>query len=231
MEKAVGFILAATLLWQDNHPPVVKIVTPDSNTPLNATEQIHYAISVADKEDGDSKYEEINSKEVLLEVRYVKTGAAIQTILKKGVKDDPPGLTMIRTNNCFNCHNFDGKGIGPSFYDISKRYPFTPANISQVARRVREGSSGVWGKVSMPTHPELKQEEAEAVVRWILQNGAKPDVSYYVGVEGNFKVSQGLKGAYILTASYVDHGKKEGQDRVVVRVSAIPCAGKKRFEM
>jgi len=62
-------------------------------------------------------------------------------------------------------------------------------------------------------------------VRWMLQNGAKADVRYYVGAEGVFKVSQGAKGAYILTASYMDHGVKdasgrrlEGQDRVVVRV-------------
>jgi cytochrome c len=216
MVKVSGLILAGILLWQDNHPPVVKIMAP-TEAPGGGG-QMHYVVSVSDKEDGDSKYDEINGKEVLMEVRYVKDEASVRAMLKKAVKDGPPGLTMIRTNNCFNCHNFDGKGIGPSFYDISKRYPLTAANISQVGRRVREGSSGVWGKVSMPTHPELKQEEAEVIVRWILQNGAKQDVSYYVGIDGNFKVSQGLKGAYLLTASYVDHGKKEGQDRVVVRV-------------
>jgi len=222
MGKTLGLIAAvAMLLWQDNHPPVVKIMAPKEGGLPGGDGQVHYVVSVSDKEDGDSKYDEINSKEVLLEVRHVKNESGIKAILKK---DDPPGLMMIRTNNCFNCHNFDGKGIGPSFYDISKHYPFTAANISQVARRVREGSSGVWGKVSMPTHPELKQEEAEAVVRWILQNGAKPDVSYYVGMDGSFKVPKGLKGAYLLTASYVDHGPKdatghrlEGQDRVVFR--------------
>jgi len=216
MGKTLGLIAAVMLLWQDNHPPVVKIMTPKEGSLPGGEGQVHYLVSVSDKEDGDSKYDEINSKEVLLEVRYVKDEAGVQTILKRGMKDDPPGLTMIRTNNCFNCHNFDDKGIGPSFYDISKRYPLTAGNISQVARRVREGSLGVWGKVSMPTHPELKQEEAEAIVRWVLQNGAKPDVSYCIGAEGVFK-RKAVKGAYVLTASYVDHGKKEGQDRVVVK--------------
>jgi len=223
MGKAFGFIVAGMLLWQDNQPPVVKILSPKSDALPTGIEQVHYSISVADKEDGDSKFEEINNKEVLMEVRYVKSEAAVQAVVKKGAKDDPPGLTMIRTNNCFNCHNFDGKGIGPSFFEISNRYPFTAANISQVAKRVREGSTGVWGKVSMPTHPELRQEEAEEVVRWMLQNGAKADVRYYVGVDGVFKVSPGVKGAYVLTASYVDHGsasgrRREGQDRVVVWV-------------
>ena len=216
MGKMLVFILAGMLLWQENQPPMVKIMTPKEGVLTGAGVQVHYMIGVTDKEDGDSKYEEINTKEVLMEVRYVKDEAGVQAVVKKGLKADAPGLVMLRRNNCFNCHNFDGTGIGPSFFDIGKRYPFTAANISQVAKRVREGSTGVWGKVSMPTHPELQQQEAEDVVRWVLQHGAERDVNYYVGMDGIIKVKG--KGAYVLTASYVDHGLKEGQDRVVVRV-------------
>jgi len=216
MGKLLVLILAGMLLLQENHPPVVKIMVPNEGRLTGTDAQVHYVISVSDKEDGDSKYDEINRKEVLLEVRRVRDGAAGQAVLKKGVKDDPPGLALLRTNNCFNCHGFDSKGIGPSFYDVSKRYPFTAGNISQVAKRVREGSTGVWGKVSMPTHPELQQKEAEEVVRWVLQHGAAQDVHYYVGMDGIFKVNN--KGAYVLTASYVDHGLKEGKDvRVILR--------------
>lgn len=217
MERFLKLLLAGILLSQDNQPPVVKIMSPRGDI-SGSGEQVHYAISVVDKEDGDSKYDEINTKEVLLEVRYVKDKAGVQAVMNKGIKDNPPGLAIIRANNCFNCHNFEDKGIGPSFYEISKRYVPTAANISQVARRVREGSSGIWGKVSMPTHPELKQEEAEALVRWVLQNAGKPDVHYYVGMEGVFtaRMAKGSKGAYVLTASYLDHGRKEGQDRVVM---------------
>jgi cytochrome c len=145
----------------------------------------------------------------------VRDESAVRAVIKKGVKADPPGLALLRTNNCFNCHSFDSKGIGPSFYDVGKRYPFTAANIAQVAKRVREGSTGVWGKVSMPTHPELQQKEAEDVVRWVLKHGAERDVNYYVGMDGIIKVKG--KGAYILTASYMDHGKQEGQDVRVIR--------------
>jgi hypothetical protein len=67
----------------------------------------------------------------------------------------------------------------------------------------------------MPTHPELQQKEAEDVVRWVLKHGAERDVNYYVGMDGIIKVKG--KGAYILTASYMDHGKQEGQDVRVIR--------------
>jgi cytochrome c len=228
MGKLLVFILAGMLLWQDNHAPVVKIEAPKAGV-SGPDVQVHYVISVSDKEDGDLKYDEINSKEILLEVRYVRDEAGVQAALKKGVKDDPRGLALLRTSNCFNCHSFDSRGIGPSFFEVSKRYPLTVGNVSQVAKRIREGSTGVWGKVSMPTHPELRQEEAEEVARWVLQNAGRPDVSYYVGGEGFFRIKASggskRKGSYVLTASYMDHGLKDdasgrrlkGQDVVVVR--------------
>ena len=55
---------------QENQAPVVKIITPKNNSLFDWDTQINYEISVADKEDGDSKFDEINAKEVLMEVRY-----------------------------------------------------------------------------------------------------------------------------------------------------------------
>src|SRR3954447_13799449 len=55
---------------QQDHPPAVKITSPANNTfALGA--QVHYYITVYDQEDGDSKYDEINQKEVLLEMKYL----------------------------------------------------------------------------------------------------------------------------------------------------------------
>jgi len=233
MVKTSGLILTGIficLFQQENHPPAVKILTPKNNGLLTWDTQVNYAISVADKEDGDSKYDEINVKEVLLEVKYAANESKIQAELSKAVTDDPPGLAVIRTSNCFNCHNFNDKSIGPSFFEISKRYPATAPNISLLVKRIREGTTGVWGKVSMPTHPELTNEETQQVVQWILKNAADPNRNYYTGTEGSFRlkppVASAQKGAFILTASYTDHGGKDGskkklkgQDIVVVHIS------------
>ena len=211
---------------QENHPPVVKIITPKNNSLFDWNSQVNYTISVSDKEDGESKYEEINPKEVLLKVKYAGDVSKITAELNK-TDDNSPGLTAIRTSNCFNCHNFDSKLIGPSFNEISKRYPATSSNIGLMVKRTREGSTGVWGKVSMPTHPELTKEETQNMVEWILKNATNPNINYYIGTEGSFRLKQPVgsaqKAAYILTASYTDHGLKEGskqrlkgQDVVVI---------------
>jgi cytochrome c len=191
---------------QGNNPPVVKIISPQNNSTFDSNAPVTYKISVSDKEDGDSKFDEINAKEVLLEVRQITKS---KTALNKGAQDDP-GLSIIMTSNCINCHNFNSKSIGPSFYEINKKYPITKANTDTLIKRIREGSSGLWGgKEKMPTHPELSIAETRSAVQWILKNSADPNVSYYIGLEGFFRISPATKGAYVLTASYTDHGLKD----------------------
>jgi len=206
---------------QENHVPVVKIISPKNESSFAADLQANYAISVSDKEDGESKYDEINTKEVLLEVKYIKDASTIPAELSNKAQNDALVLAAIRTSNCFNCHNFTGKLIGPSFYDITQKYPSTPANIALLAKRINTGSTGVWGKVPMPTHAELTKEQTQNMVKWIFQTTSNPAVNYYIGTEGNFRLKQ--KGPYILTASYIDHGLKEdstkrleGEDRIVI---------------
>jgi cytochrome c len=213
----------------DNNPPQVKITNPKNNSFFTWDAPFGYEITVADKEDGNSKYDEINAKEVLLEVKYVVDEKALQAELAKGNLPEAAGLALIRTSNCFNCHNFNSKLIGPSFNDICKRYAAKADNVGLLAKRIREGTTGVWGKVTMPTHPEFTSQQAQDIVQWIFDNAAKPNVNYYIGTEGAIRIKQPAdfkpNAAFLLTASYVDHGLKDmpnssrlkGQDMVVVK--------------
>lgn len=53
-----------------NNAPVVKIIIPKNNSRYEWNTPIRYNIIVSDKEDGESKFQEILSSEVSLEVRY-----------------------------------------------------------------------------------------------------------------------------------------------------------------
>lgn len=211
---------------QQNHPPVVTIVSPAKGSSVLPGLPIHYSITVSDKEDGESKYDEINPKEVLLEVKYKSDALTPDESHDKTVQNDAPGLAAIRTSNCFNCHGFDTKVIGPTFTDINKRYKPTPPNMALLAKRIREGSTGVWGNVPMPTHPELTNAQIQNMVKWIMENASSADVHYYIGTQGTFSLKASSKnyqeGAYILTASYTDHGienkgeRLKGQDVIII---------------
>src|SRR6202012_5639467 len=131
------------------------------------------------------------------------------SFVAKGMQADEPGLAAIRTSNCFNCHNFNGKAMGPSFDEIQKKYPSAKINIDTLVKRISAGSTGIWGKEKMPSHPELPQQQVKSMVEWILRNGNKTGVNYFIGVNGIVPGTY-LKspGAYVLTASYIDHGLK-----------------------
>lgn len=205
---------------QGNQPPVVKIVAPQNNGSFDKEAPVTYKISVSDKEDGDSKFGEINPKEVLLEVRCLKNGKA------SPVNSQNNGLNIIMTSNCVTCHGFNTKAMGPSFADINKRYPPTKANLDSLVKRIQYGSTGIWGKEKMPPHPELSLTDIKSVVQWIMKNSTDPNVNYYVGTDGYFRFKPDApNGTYQLTASYTDHGLKDvpgkklkGQDLTTIHI-------------
>ncbi len=199
----VIFLTLTHFSLQDNHPPKVKFVSPNSKAVYNAGTAVSYEISVEDPEDGNSKFDEINPLEVLLEVKRITKSS------KPSVSQDAPGLAVIRSSNCFNCHNFDGKSIGPSFFEIGKHYPDNKANRDSLIRRIRDGSAGIWGgKEKMPSHPELSNEEIKNTVLWILKYASQQGIHYLNGITGIIPASMTEKGTYLLTASYTDHGPK-----------------------
>jgi cytochrome c len=219
-------VLTAFSYQQQNNAPVVKIVTTPNNAVFTAGSPINYQVSVLDKEDGDTKYDEINVKEILLQVSYVNDKSKIAGLLKSPVADDPQGLAVITRSNCFNCHNFNSKSIGPSFLEIDKHYAPTKINTDSLVSRIKKGSAGLWpGKEKMPAHPELFDEEIKSAVQWMFKNAADPNTTYYNSTPGIIRIPQDKPGTYIITASYTDHGIKgsaekhlKGYDKVLITV-------------
>jgi len=198
----------------DNSPPEVLIIKPSPNDRFFWNTIIQYNISITDKEDGKSEYDEINTREVLLEVSYLPDAASakIYTDRKKNSKENS-GLTMIRRSDCFTCHASKSKLIGPSLEMIAKKYQPTDSSIERLTKNVINGSTGIWGNIAMPAHNTLKADNVRQMVKWILSNGAISRSTFYPGMEGAFKtgtkpINGSAKMVMVLTASYTDHGDK-----------------------
>jgi len=211
-----------------NHAPVVKIVSPKTNVDYRENAQIAYKINVSDKEDGESKYQEINPKEVLLEIEYVKDTSDALLRIHEGGGKDAPGLALIKSSNCLNCHSFKSKLIGPSFFDITQRYHQFAKVEDTLVNHVLNGSKGRWGNVQMPSNSKLNRAEAQEVVDWIFKNANNPSVNYLVGTEGTFRLTPPGASAknVILIATYTDHGTKDnpalqlkGQDIAIIQIN------------
>lgn len=75
---------------------------------------------------------------------------------------------LAKKKNCMACHQVDKKVVGPSYKEVSEKYKGQADAPAMLAEKVIKGGTGVWGKVAMPPNPAVTQEEADALVSWIL---------------------------------------------------------------
>jgi cytochrome c len=217
--------MAAVGAQPTNHPPTVKIVSPNPDGIYEENAQVRYEIDVSDPKDGESKFQEINSAAVLLIVRHFSSPEAAEAAMSAPIAGDPPGLGILRTSDCLNCHAFDARSIGPSFTRIRERYRYSQDTVDSLSRHILQGTSGAWSSIKMPSHPELTMEQAAACVTWILKTAADPETNYYAGTEGTFRVTLASdskaakdKGVLVLIASYTDSRGIQGRDAIRLQI-------------
>jgi cytochrome c len=78
------------------------------------------------------------------------------------------GKALLEASDCRTCHQDAAKVIGPAYQDVAKKYPSTPENVKMLAGKIIAGGKGVWGEIPMTPHPAVSQEDAEAMVSYIL---------------------------------------------------------------
>jgi cytochrome c len=76
---------------------------------------------------------------------------------------------LYKTKNCFACHRVDRDYHGPSFKAVAAKYADVKGADATLAKKVREGGSGVWGSSPMPPQAQVTDAEALTLVRWILE--------------------------------------------------------------
>ncbi|HEX4858242.1 MAG TPA: c-type cytochrome [Usitatibacteraceae bacterium] len=85
----------------------------------------------------------------------------------------PPGpAALFKQHQCGSCHQPDKAFIGPSLADIAARYRGDAGAAARLALKVKNGGSGSWGAVPMPSHASMADSDITLLVQWIL-GGAK----------------------------------------------------------
>lgn len=82
--------------------------------------------------------------------------------------DYSKGLALVAGSDCLTCHKVAEKNIGPAYQDVAAKYENTDENIEMLAGKIIKGGSGNWGAIPMTAHANLSQEDAEAMVKYIL---------------------------------------------------------------
>src|SRR4051812_5403092 len=87
-----------------------------------------------------------------------------------GIADSPyaNGARLIAGNDCLTCHTLDKKSLGPSYDQISAKYPFDTGVVENLAHSIIHGSKGLYGDKAMTPHPNVSYRDAKAMATYIL---------------------------------------------------------------
>jgi cytochrome c len=75
---------------------------------------------------------------------------------------------LAKQKNCLACHATDKKLVGPAYKDIAAKYKADKNALPLLVKKVREGGVGVWGQIPMPANPQVNEQEAQTLVKWVL---------------------------------------------------------------
>jgi cytochrome c len=93
---------------------------------------------------------------------------AVGATAARAAAEVPRGQLVANANACMGCHAVDRKLVGPSFQQIAAKYKGDAQAPARLARKVKEGGSGVWGMIPMPAHQSMSDADIRAVVDWVL---------------------------------------------------------------
>jgi cytochrome c len=96
------------------------------------------------------------------------TSADSAAAAPRSIDATTPGGKLIAANDCLTCHKIDTKVIGPAYKDVAAKYPATEANIDTLANKVIKGGKGNWGDIQMAAHPQISENDAKEMVKYIL---------------------------------------------------------------
>lgn len=206
-----------------NTLPEVDIQTNGNRSFFFDDKTLPYEVSVKDAED-----EEIAEDRVHISFAYVPMVSRQENTPGHQMPVPVPlGESLIRASDCQACHQWTEESVGPNFVQIAQRYENQDV-VDQLADKIIKGGSGNWGQHYMNGHPQVSENDAKEMVRYILSLAGQAelfDLPMKGSVALNKHQDQGKRGRYVLKASYTDGGGAvvplTGTDALVLRSNMV----------
>ena len=199
-----------------NAPPEVDIELEGGNQSFFFPgTDLQYQIVVNDQEDGSTESGEILPEAVSVNFDYAPEGFDLIEIAQNHKSSDEwvvlsKGKVLIGESDCLACHREDIKSIGPSYLSIAETYEDDREIRTLLSERIINGSVGIWGEHAMSAHPNLSEEDAMAMVDYIMSLDEIQPQTTNLPLKGVFVTNVPPKdngeGGYLLRAAYTDRG-------------------------
>lgn len=196
-----------------NAEPVLSFDVTGNKTFFFPGKPFQYQVHLNDKEDGSLASGKIPSGHVAVSIQYVSEGFDWAEVIQNQrsvniTAGKVIAQSIMAKGNCNSCHNKDKASIGPALVSISRKYKNTPSELERLAKKIREGGSGVWGEAVMPANPSIAVSDANTVLDYIMH--LTDETSGSLPVKGTFVAAipkgDNGRGSYILQTGYTDRG-------------------------
>lgn len=182
-----------------NTRPDVTLEAPAEGDFFTPGQPLAWRVSVRDAEEGDSaELPDSFGPRLLLSMTADRGGV------------EAPGLVLMKSADCFNCHAPEHRIVGPSFLEIADKYRGAAGALEASVERVQKGSSGVWGPVPMLPHGHHTRDQIAEMVSWVfsLKPGTDKPVLHR-GLSGEVAPPADAAGirAVIIEAIFTDAGQ------------------------
>ncbi|MEP0368250.1 MAG: family 16 glycoside hydrolase [Cyclobacteriaceae bacterium] len=133
-----------------------------------------------------------NGEDTYLRVYYHKGFDKLKGVLMTAEDSEEKsgalvGAALIDRSDCKSCHNENVKTVGPAYITIARKYNDSEETIDMLSQKVIKGGSGVWGEAAMTPHPGLEEDDAKAMIEYIISlddNDADEDGgAWHLGVK------------------------------------------------
>ena len=84
------------------------------------------------------------------------------------VLDNAKAEAMMKKDGCAACHAVDKKIVGPAYVDVAAKYKSDKNAVAMLSKKVKEGSTGVWGPIPMPPNAQVPANDIKELVTWVL---------------------------------------------------------------
>lgn len=78
------------------------------------------------------------------------------------------GDALLQNNGCMSCHAKAEKVVGPAFLSVAEKYKGDKDAVATLVQSIQNGSKGKWGRMPMPPHSSISQDDLKALARHVL---------------------------------------------------------------
>ena len=94
--------------------------------------------------------------------------AAAAFTLASGVALGADAQQLLKEKACLSCHTVDKKLVGPAYKEVAAKYKSRKDAQAYLAKKIKEGSTGVWGPVPMPPNGTVGDDDAKTLAKYVL---------------------------------------------------------------